>query len=61
MSPKGQVSLRMPLVGRHNISNALAAASAAFLLDVPLKTIQSALADMPGVPGRLEHVTIPES
>lgn len=60
MSPKGQTSLRTPLVGRHNVYNALASAAAALLLDVPLKTIQSALADMPGVAGRLERVALAE-
>ncbi len=58
MSPRGQQAIRLPLVGRHNVYNALAAVGAAMLLDVPLKTIADALTEMPGVPGRLERVTI---
>jgi UDP-N-acetylmuramoyl-L-alanyl-D-glutamate--2,6-diaminopimelate ligase len=61
LSPKGSLPFRMPLVGRHNVYNALAATSAAALLDVPLETIQSALAEMPGVAGRLERVFTPAS
>jgi UDP-N-acetylmuramoyl-L-alanyl-D-glutamate--2,6-diaminopimelate ligase len=58
LSPRGQQAIRVPLVGRYNVYNALAATAAALLLDVPLKVIAGALADMPGVPGRLERVTI---
>jgi UDP-N-acetylmuramoyl-L-alanyl-D-glutamate--2,6-diaminopimelate ligase len=59
MSPRGPMALRIPLVGRHNVYNALAAAAAAMVLEVPLKTIQEALAGMSGVPGRLERVGLP--
>ena len=58
-TPAGTTEARLPLVGRYNISNALAAASAAIILDVRLETVRDALAGMPGVPGRLERVPWP--
>lgn len=48
---------KLPLIGRHNIYNALAAAGAALALDIDSKIIQSALANMTPVPGRLESVS----
>jgi UDP-N-acetylmuramoyl-L-alanyl-D-glutamate--2,6-diaminopimelate ligase len=47
---------RLPLIGRHNIYNALAATGAGFALNIEAKKIQSALAHMTPVPGRLESV-----
>jgi UDP-N-acetylmuramoyl-L-alanyl-D-glutamate--2,6-diaminopimelate ligase len=46
----------LPLIGRHNIYNALAAFGAALALKIEPAQIISALASMPPVPGRLEHV-----
>ena len=48
---------KLPLIGRHNIYNALAATSAALALAVDVKKIQSAFAKMTPVPGRLESVS----
>jgi UDP-N-acetylmuramoyl-L-alanyl-D-glutamate--2,6-diaminopimelate ligase len=59
VTPVGTVSARVPLPGSYNVSNALAAVSAALLLDVPLATVRDALAVLPGVPGRLERVSRP--
>ena len=47
---------QLPLIGRHNIYNALAATGAALALDIDPKTIQSAFGHMTPVPGRLESV-----
>ena len=58
-TPAGRGPARLPLVGRFNVSNALAASAAALLLDVPFDTVRDALSRMPGVPGRLERVTVP--
>jgi UDP-N-acetylmuramyl-tripeptide synthetase len=58
-TPAGKTEARLPLVGRYNISNALAAVSAALILDVRLETVRDSLAEMPGVPGRLERVPWP--
>ncbi|HTD68463.1 MAG TPA: UDP-N-acetylmuramoyl-L-alanyl-D-glutamate--2,6-diaminopimelate ligase, partial [Candidatus Limnocylindria bacterium] len=48
---------KLPLIGRHNIYNALAATGAALALDIDSKIIQSAFNNMTPVPGRLENVT----
>jgi UDP-N-acetylmuramoyl-L-alanyl-D-glutamate--2,6-diaminopimelate ligase len=48
---------KLPLIGRHNIYNALAATGAALALGVEAKKIQSALGKMAPVPGRLESVS----
>ncbi len=45
-----------PLVGRHNISNALAAASVGLALGLDLSTIRIGLESLPRVPGRLDRV-----
>jgi UDP-N-acetylmuramoyl-L-alanyl-D-glutamate--2,6-diaminopimelate ligase len=48
--------VRMPLIGRFNVYNALAALAAAAAVRIPLRESVGALADMPQVPGRLESV-----
>jgi UDP-N-acetylmuramoyl-L-alanyl-D-glutamate--2,6-diaminopimelate ligase len=55
-TPKKSFACKLPLIGRHNIYNALAATGAAFALDVDLAKLQSALNKMQPVPGRLERV-----
>ena len=55
-TPDGDVSLQTRLPGLFNVQNALAAVAAARALDVPLKTIASALAEANRVPGRFEPV-----
>ena len=52
--PERKFACRLPLIGRHNIYNALAAAGAGIALDIPVVTLQAALNAMPPVPGRLE-------
>lgn len=47
-------SVELPLQGRHNVSNALAAAEAALLLGVPAATIVSVLGSLDPIPGRFE-------
>ncbi len=47
---------QLPLIGRHNIYNALAATGAALAFDIEPKKIQSAFRHMTPVPGRLESV-----
>lgn len=47
---------RLPLIGRHNLYNALAAVGAASLLAVPASAMQAALNSMAPVPGRLEPI-----
>ena len=52
-TPHGDAEVALPLPGRHNIANALAAAAIALALDVPLAIIVSGLEQVPGVAGRL--------
>jgi len=51
-----QAEVAVPLIGRHNVRNCLAAAAAATVLGVDAATIGEALAGMEQVPGRLESV-----
>lgn len=58
-APQGEVAVGLPLPGRHNVCNALAAASIALALDVPLATIARGLASMQPVAGRLVRHRLP--
>lgn len=53
MTPAGAVAVRLPLPGRHNVHNALAAAAVATALDIPLADIVAGLETASAVPGRL--------
>ena len=55
-TPLGTVPVALPLIGRYNVHNALAAIGAAVVLGIDLPTIANALATMPAVPGRLEQI-----
>src|SRR6266540_762873 len=55
-APERKFALRLPLLGRHNIYNALAAVGACLALKVDVVKIQAALNKMAAVPGRLERV-----
>src|SRR5262249_61628147 len=44
---RGQIEARVPLAGRHNIYNALAAATVADLFEAPLEEIAGALSETP--------------
>ncbi|HSX59767.1 MAG TPA: UDP-N-acetylmuramoyl-tripeptide--D-alanyl-D-alanine ligase [Tahibacter sp.] len=52
-TPQGDADVALPLAGRHNVSNALAAAAIAHALDVPLATIRRGLEEASAVAGRL--------
>lgn len=57
---KGQKSaFHIPLVGRFNVYNCLAAAAVGLALEIPLKDISECLATAPTVPGRLQPVPNP--
>ena len=47
-----EFAVQLPLRGRHNVANALAAAAVAIALDVPLATIKAGLEAAPAVAGR---------
>ncbi|MEM9079679.1 MAG: UDP-N-acetylmuramoyl-L-alanyl-D-glutamate--2,6-diaminopimelate ligase [Verrucomicrobiota bacterium] len=54
---KGKSHLvRVPLIGRFNVMNSLAALSAVVALGIPVRDAVAALKDVGGVPGRLEYV-----
>ncbi len=52
-TPAGTADVALPLPGRHNVANALAAASVALALQVPVATIAEGLARADAVSGRL--------
>jgi UDP-N-acetylmuramoyl-L-alanyl-D-glutamate--2,6-diaminopimelate ligase len=55
-TPRGQTRVDMRLVGRHNVSNALAALAVAETFGIPVETAAEAIKDVV-VPGRLESVS----
>lgn len=59
VTPMGACEVRSPLVGGHNVKNALAAAGLALAAGVPLGAVQTALESARGAPGRLERVEDP--
>ncbi len=52
VTPQGEVAITLPMPGRHNVLNALAAASLALACGVSLATIAEGLASAKPVPGR---------
>ncbi|MGN6322977.1 MAG: UDP-N-acetylmuramoyl-tripeptide--D-alanyl-D-alanine ligase [Dyella sp.] len=59
-TPHGDAEVHLPLPGRHNIANALAASSIALALDVPLDTIVAGLEQASAVEGRLKRIAMPD-
>src|SRR5690606_5716367 len=55
-TPAGEVQLLSPLLGRHNLSNALAVLATEFCLGADMRQVAAALQAHPGAPGRLERV-----
>ncbi|MGC9395278.1 MAG: UDP-N-acetylmuramoyl-L-alanyl-D-glutamate--2,6-diaminopimelate ligase [Anaerolineae bacterium] len=55
-SPWGKVEIASPLVGAFNVSNILAAASAALALGMPFDAVAEGIAAVRGVPGRMERL-----
>jgi len=55
-TPVGEFSLRLPLPGQHNLTNALAATAVCLALDVPLAEIKTGLEAVKPVRGRLSLV-----
>lgn len=52
----GEADVRIPLMGAFNVSNALAAATAALALERPLAEVVARLDAAPQVPGRMERL-----
>jgi UDP-N-acetylmuramoyl-L-alanyl-D-glutamate--2,6-diaminopimelate ligase len=57
VTPWGESSIRLPLLGDYNVANALAAAAAALALDRPFSEVVERLRTSPQVPGRMELLT----
>jgi len=53
-TPHGGISMRLSLLGRHNVMNALAASSATLAAGISLADIQAGLEKLKSVSGRLE-------
>lgn len=57
-SPWGEVDISLPLPGRHQLSNALAAATLALAVGASLEDVAQGLARAEGVPGRQQALTL---
>jgi UDP-N-acetylmuramoyl-L-alanyl-D-glutamate--2,6-diaminopimelate ligase len=55
-TPRGEVRVRSPLVGSHNLENLLCAAGLALALGIPPEAVSRGLSRSGGAPGRLERV-----
>jgi UDP-N-acetylmuramoyl-L-alanyl-D-glutamate--2,6-diaminopimelate ligase len=55
-TPRGELEVRTPLLGRFNVENVLAALGAALALGVDPQAALRGIASVSGVPGRLERV-----
>lgn len=60
-TPQGSETVRLPLAGAYNVSNALLAAGCALALGVSLDAVVDGLQGAPQVPGRLERVDCGQS
>ena len=54
----GGIDIVLPIGGTHNVYNALAAATAARVVGVGDAAIAEGLASLPGIPGRLQRVSV---
>ncbi|WP_461481576.1 UDP-N-acetylmuramoyl-tripeptide--D-alanyl-D-alanine ligase [Porticoccus sp.] len=59
VTPAGEVAIRLPLSGRHNVANALAAAACAYAAGARLDAIAAGLSKLQAVPGRLNRQSLP--
>ncbi len=55
-TPRGNIEIRSPLVGRINVYNVLAAIGAGIALEIPAAKIAEGVANLALVPGRFERV-----
>ncbi len=57
-TPKGTINVALPLLGRHNAMNALAATAATLAVGIPLSAIQTGLENIKPAPGRMNQHTL---
>jgi UDP-N-acetylmuramoyl-tripeptide--D-alanyl-D-alanine ligase len=60
-TPNGSMDVLLPLPGRHNIANALAATSLAMAVGADLQAVKTGLASLTSVPGRLFPIPLAEN
>ncbi len=58
VTPKGCITLTLPLLGRHNILNALAATAATLAIGIDLETIKKGLETVAAEKGRMQPYTL---
>lgn len=58
-TPAGNIDINLPLLGQHNILNALAATAAALAIHIDLTAIKTGLESMHAAPGRLNIHLLP--
>jgi UDP-N-acetylmuramoyl-L-alanyl-D-glutamate--2,6-diaminopimelate ligase len=58
VTPLGAAPVRLPLLGRFNVANALGVAAAAWGMGLPVETIAERLTHAPQVPGRMERIAV---
>lgn len=56
VTPMGAAAVRLPLLGRFNVANALGVAACAWGLGVPIDVVADRLTHAPQVPGRMERI-----
>lgn len=57
-TPNGDIDVNLPLLGKHNVLNALAAATAALAIHLDLTAIKCGLEAVEPAPGRLQLLTL---
>lgn len=57
-TPKGNIEINLPLLGKHNVLNAMAAAAATLAIGIDLQAIKSGLENIKPAPGRLQMHTL---
>jgi UDP-N-acetylmuramoyl-L-alanyl-D-glutamate--2,6-diaminopimelate ligase len=55
-TPRGEIAVWSPLLGRFNVENLLGSLAAAFALELPSEAVLKGLTAVAGVPGRMERV-----
>jgi len=55
-TPRGEIRVRSPLVGAHNLENLMTAAGLALALRIPAAAVAAGLSSSQGAPGRLERI-----
>jgi UDP-N-acetylmuramoyl-tripeptide--D-alanyl-D-alanine ligase len=58
-TPKGNIDVLLPLLGTHNIMNALAATAATLAIHIDLETIKKGLEQVAPAPGRMQESFLP--